>query len=68
MRCFTTAACIILLHYRFHLKKEIMSTILTALALLGFLALIVGILVYVHNRDKKSEAAQNNTISRNTAD
>lgn len=38
-----------------------MSTLLTALALLGFLALIVGILIYVHNRDKKSDAAQQTT-------
>jgi uncharacterized membrane protein HdeD (DUF308 family) len=32
-----------------------MATIITALVVLGFIALIIGILVFVHNRDKKRE-------------
>ena len=38
-----------------------MATILTALAVIGFIALVVGILMYVHKRDKKREAANNPT-------
>jgi uncharacterized membrane protein HdeD (DUF308 family) len=35
-----------------------MSTIITALAVLGFIALVVGLLMYVHKRDQKREAAK----------
>lgn len=38
-----------------------MSTIITALIILGFLGLIIGMLMYVHNRDKKREAQKTNT-------
>jgi hypothetical protein len=34
-----------------------MSTIITALAVLGFIALIIGILMAVHRRDARKEAA-----------
>lgn len=33
-----------------------MSTIVTAVILLGILGGIIGLLVYVHNRDQKKEA------------
>jgi uncharacterized membrane protein HdeD (DUF308 family) len=31
------------------------STIIVALVLIGFIALVVGILMFVHNRDKKAD-------------
>lgn len=36
-----------------------MSSVLIALALLGFIAIVVGALVFVNNRDRKREAANN---------
>jgi len=36
-----------------------MSTILIALGMLGFIALIIGFLMFVHKRDQKAEAAKN---------
>ena len=33
-----------------------MSTIIIALAFVGFIALVVGILMFVHKRDQKAEA------------
>jgi uncharacterized membrane protein HdeD (DUF308 family) len=33
-----------------------MATIITALVVLGFIALVIGVLIFVHNRDKKKEA------------
>jgi type II secretory pathway pseudopilin PulG len=36
-----------------------MSTIIVALVLIGFIALIVAILIFIHNRDQKAEAAKN---------
>ena len=38
-----------------------MSTIITALILLGCLAGIIGLLMYVHKRDQKRDAAQANS-------
>jgi hypothetical protein len=35
-----------------------MATIITALVVLGFLALIIWLLVFVNNRDKKTDAAR----------
>jgi len=35
-----------------------MSTILIALGMLGFVACIVGILMFVHKRDQKRDAAE----------
>lgn len=40
-----------------------MSTIITALALIGFIALVVGILIFVHKRDQKAEGAKNTSKS-----
>ncbi|HSU28469.1 MAG TPA: hypothetical protein VLJ68_08815 [Chitinophagaceae bacterium] len=36
-----------------------MSTIITALAVLGFIALIVGLLMFINKRDQKREKAKN---------
>jgi hypothetical protein len=36
-----------------------MSTILTALAVIGFIAFVVSILVFIHRRDQKRDAAKN---------
>lgn len=36
-----------------------MQTLLTALCILGFIAVIVSILVFVHKRDQKADAAKN---------
>lgn len=36
-----------------------MSTIITALVLIGFIALVVGILMFAHKRDQKADAAKN---------
>ena len=36
-----------------------MSTIFIALCMLGFIASIVGILMFVHRKDQKKEAAKN---------
>lgn len=33
-----------------------MSTIITALCVLGFIALIIGLLMFVHKRDQKADA------------
>jgi hypothetical protein len=33
-----------------------MATVITALILVGTIAAIIGLLVFVHNRDKKREA------------
>jgi len=33
-----------------------MSTIITALIILGFLGLVIGLLMYVHKRDQNREA------------
>jgi heme/copper-type cytochrome/quinol oxidase subunit 4 len=35
-----------------------MSTIITALIVLGFIALVIGLLMFVHKRDQKREAAK----------
>ena len=35
-----------------------MSTVITALCVLGFIALIIGILMFVYKRDQKTEAAK----------
>jgi|GEM_PF-2454618 len=40
-----------------------MSTILIALGMVGFIALIIGILMFVHKRDQKTEAAKNTSVS-----
>jgi hypothetical protein len=37
-----------------------MSTIITALIILGFLAGVIGLLMYVHKRDQKKEAEKAN--------
>jgi len=39
-----------------------MATVITALILLGVIALAVGILMYVHKRDQKREAKKINTL------
>jgi hypothetical protein len=39
-----------------------MSTIITALVILGFLAGIIGLLMYVHKRDQKREAEKTNAL------
>jgi uncharacterized membrane protein HdeD (DUF308 family) len=36
-----------------------MATIITALCVLGFIALAAGILMFVHKRDQKAEDAKN---------
>jgi hypothetical protein len=36
-----------------------MSTIITALVLIGFIVLVVGILMFAHRRDQKADAAKN---------
>ena len=36
-----------------------MSTLITALCLLAFIAIIVGLLKYVHKRDQKRDTAKN---------
>jgi len=36
-----------------------MSTLITALVLIGFIALVVGILMFAHRRDPRAEAANN---------
>lgn len=38
-----------------------MSTIITALIILGFLGGIIGLLMYVHKRDQKKEAEKVNS-------
>lgn len=35
-----------------------MSTVITALIILGFLGIIIGLLMHVHKRDQKREAAK----------
>jgi uncharacterized membrane protein len=35
-----------------------MSTAIVALVLIGFIVLVVGILVFIHKRDQKSDAAK----------
>jgi hypothetical protein len=40
----------------FYLKNGIMGTIITAAILLGFIALITGLLMFVHKRDSKRES------------
>jgi len=42
------------IHY---LKKTKMSTVIIALILVGFIALIIGLLKFVHKRDQKKDAA-----------
>jgi hypothetical protein len=37
-----------------------MSTILIALIVVGFIALVIGLLMYVHNRDQKRDAEKLN--------
>jgi hypothetical protein len=37
-----------------------MSTIITALVILGFLGGVIGLLMYVHKRDQKKEAEKAN--------
>lgn len=39
-----------------------MATVITALILLGIIALAVGILMYVHKRDQKRDAEKINTL------
>ncbi len=43
-----------------------MPTIITALAVLLFLALIVGILMYVHERDRKKDISDKKEVSDKT--
>lgn len=43
-----------------------MSTIITALAILLFIGLIVGILMFVHDRDQKRDAIKKMKASENT--
>ena len=38
-------------------KLLIMGTLITAAIVLGSLALIVGLLMYIHNRDKRADEA-----------
>jgi hypothetical protein len=38
-----------------------MSTIITALIIIGFLAGVIGLLMYVHKRDQKRDAAKANS-------
>jgi hypothetical protein len=40
-----------------------MSTIFIALCMVGFIALVVGLLMFVHKRDQKSEAAKKTNLS-----
>jgi hypothetical protein len=40
-----------------------MATIITALCVLGFIAFAVGLIMYVHKRDQKAEAAKNKKTS-----
>jgi len=35
-----------------------MSTIIVALILVGFIALVVGLLIFIHNRDQKADRAK----------
>ena len=37
-----------------------MSTIITALVIMGFLGGVIGLLMYVHKRDQKKEAEKAN--------
>ena len=37
-----------------------MSTIITALCVLGFIALIIGLLMFVHKRDQQADAKKVN--------
>jgi uncharacterized membrane protein HdeD (DUF308 family) len=39
-----------------------MATVVTALVMLGFIALVVGIFLFVHKRDQKREARKINTL------
>lgn len=39
-----------------------MSTIITALCILGFIGLVIGLLLYVHKRDQKKEAEETKSI------
>jgi hypothetical protein len=39
-----------------------MSTIITALIVLGILGLIIGLLLYVHKRDQKRDAEKSETL------
>jgi hypothetical protein len=39
-----------------------MSTIITALIIIGFLAGVIGLLMYVHKRDQKRDAAKANSF------
>lgn len=39
-----------------------MATVITALILLGFIALAVGLVMYVHKRDQKRDAEKINTL------
>jgi len=39
-----------------------MATLMTALILLGFIALVIGILMFIHKRDQKKDAAKNKNI------
>jgi hypothetical protein len=36
-----------------------MSTVITALVIIGFIALVVRILMYIHKRDQKIEKSEN---------
>lgn len=39
-----------------------MATVVTALCVLGFIAMAVGLLMYVHKRDQKTDAAKNKNV------
>jgi len=44
-------------------KLIIMSTILIALGIIGFIALAVGFIIFVHKRDQKAQAAKERNLS-----
>lgn len=39
-----------------------MSTIITALIVLGFIALVIGLLMFIHRRDQKKEEQKTDII------
>ncbi len=39
-----------------------MSTVITALILLGIMGLVIGLLLFVHKRDQKKEAEKTNIL------
>lgn len=52
-----------LVHYNYSFKSRIMSTIIIALVIVGSIGLILALLVYINNRDKKTDAAKKKDAS-----